>query len=220
MAVSGKERKTLLEHMEELRSRLIVVIGVFAVFSVLGFLFSGDVLSVIKRDITGNSGVELIVTHPLDLFCMKINIGIFIGILACIPVLLYQAYSFIKPGLTKKETRTVKIGMVSSLLLFIAGVVFSYSVLLRVMVWFFVGMATSSGVSNLWNINYFISFLFLTSFVMGIVFQLPVITWVLLKLELVDIEVLRRNRGNVVILIFIISAIITPPDPVTQIMVA
>ncbi len=214
------EKESVLEHIEVLRKKIIVVIAVLGIFSVLGFLFSKQILNHITNDLIGLSDVNLIVTHPLDLFYMQINAGIFIGIVASMPVLLYQAYSFIRPALEKGETRAVKVGLFLGLLLFILGIAFSYFVLIRVIVWFFSGMAGPAGVENLWNINYFMSFVVFTCILMGLVFQTPIILSMLLFLGIIERDYLKQNRGYLIIGMFVIAALITPPDPITQVLVA
>lgn len=214
------ERKSLLEHWEELRKRFLVSTGIWIFFSLIGFLISDKILKLIRKDLIDSYGVKLIVTHPLDIFYMKINLGIFFGILISLPIFLYEIYRFIKPGLTKKEKKMVKLYILSGSGLFVTGVIFAYFILIKFIVWFFSGMASSTGIENFWNINYFISFVIFTSFLMGLIFQLPLLLTLLLALDIISLKTLKENRGYVIIGIFTVAAIITPPDPITQVLVA
>ncbi len=214
------EKKEILEHIEEFRRYILKGIIVLIVFSIIGFLLGDRILNHVVGYLIDISDVKLIATHPLDIFYMKINVGIFVGTLVSLPVFLYEGYRFVKPGLTDWERRFIKFGVLFGFGLFVIGVLFGYLILLKVIVWFFSSMARPAGIENLWNINYFVSFVVFTCLLMGFVFQLPVIITVLLSLDVIDIDFLKENRGYVIIGMFTLAAVITPPDPVTQILVA
>ena len=214
-------KQDLIEHLDELRSRLIFVFVFFAVFSVFGFIISGPMINRLRADLfPAGMGVELIATYPMEFFLTKINIGVFFGILLSIPVILIQIFAFIKPGMKKEEVRVLRYAIPAGFLLFLLGVCFSYFILLKVGIWFLAGITYSAGVSNFWSVNYFIFFIFMTSIAMGMVFQMPVITYVLAKMGLIEPSFLKEKRPYVIILSFTVAAVITPPDPITQILVA
>ncbi len=214
------EKREILEHLDELRSRALVIFGFFIVFAVIGFFLSGPIINQIRSDLfPAGMDVEMIATYPMEFLITKINVGVFFGILACIPVLLLHFISFVKPAMTREEMKTVKYVIPAGLVLFVTGLAFSYFLLLKVGVWFLAGLAYSAGVSNLWNVNYFILFVFLTSVLMGMVFQLPVVTFIMTRMGIIDTEFMKEKRGYVIVAIFIIAALISPPDPVTQVLV-
>jgi sec-independent protein translocase protein TatC len=218
---SVDQKKSLVNHLDELRFRLLTIIIFFTIFFVIGFLLSNEIIYQINKDLfPSDLGVKLIVTYPVEFIVMKINIGIFLAMILSIPFVIYQLFVFLKPALTKKERKILLYLVLSGFVLFMIGALFSYFVLLKVIIWFFAGLAKSSGVYNLWDINQFVSFIFLTSISIGLVFQLPLITIALLRLGLIKLDDLKNKRGYVVILIFIFAAIITPPDPLTQIIIA
>lgn len=210
---------TLMNHLEELRRRIIRVIIFLILFFILGFIFSGFILSKIRSDfITKN--IELIATTPIEFFIAKLNIALLAAIILTFPFILYHLLMFLKPAMTKKEKSFVIIFLPFSLLLFVIGVVFSYYLFLKVAILFLSQMAVNASVLNLWSINKFVRFVFLNCLVFGLLFQLPVITLLLSKLGLVDARILKEKRKYFIVLIFIIASIITPPDPLTQIMIA
>ncbi len=213
------EEKSVLEHLSELRFRLILITIFFVGFFVVGFAASDYIMRRVSYDLF-SPDVRLIAMHPLEYVLVKINIGIFFAVILSIPLVLYHVFAFLKPGLTKREVRIAKLSMVSGFVLFVIGFLFSYFVLLRVVVWFFGSLASSAGIANLWGVNYFVNFVFLTCITMGLVFELPVVSIALVKTGLIDVESLSKKRGYAIILIFVVAAIITPPDPVTQILVA
>lgn len=214
-------RETVLDHLMELRMRIIKVIAFFAVFSVIAFFFSSRVMKFLSDSLfLKDFGVELIVTHPVEFFYTEINIAIFIGFVLTIPFIIYQVYAFIRPALERRERRAIKFSLPFFLGLFILGVCFAYFILLKVVIWFFSNLATSAEISNLWSIGNFISFIFFICIVLGFVFQLPAFSVLLVKLKVIDVEFLKKKRGYVIVAIFILAALITPPDPVTQVLVA
>ena len=213
---------TFLEHLEELRKRLIVIVIFFAVFSIIGFYLSDILISRINADLFPDSvGVELIVTQPLDFLYTKMNIGLFFGLFLSVPIILYQLFVFARPAMHERERRLLVSSVLGGFVLFIIGAAFSYFIILKFIVWFLAGLGTSAGIANLWNVNYFISFIFMFCIMLGLVFQLPIITTALLKLDIVKLEDLKKKRGYVAILAFLAAAIITPTvDPLTQLIVA
>lgn len=214
--------ETLLDHLGELRKRLLVIIIFFSAFSIIGFYLSNDIIRIITADLFPESvGVELIVTQPVDFLYTKMNVGLFFGLILTIPLILYQLFAFSRPAMLKKERGMVIASLLGGFALFIMGAAFSYFVLLRFTVWFLAGLASSAGIANLWNVNYFISFIFLFCIMLGLVFQLPIITILLTKLNIIGLDDLKRNRGYVIVFMFLVAAVITPTiDPLTQCIVA
>ncbi len=216
-----EKKEPIVKHLDELRLRLLIIISFFITAFTIGFLSSGRIINYVKNSTLSHiANVELITTRPADFIVTQINTGIFIAIIATVPIIFYELFLFAKPALTKKEKKVILCSVISGTLLFIAGIAFSYFVLIKVMIWFLAGLASSSGIINMWNVSYFLSFIFMTCITMGVVFELPIIVLALVKLEFIKAEDLRSKRACVIVLIFIFAAIITPPDPLTQIVVA
>jgi len=223
--LAGKKRKrnsmsgTVIEHLEELRVRLILVIISFVVLFIIGFGFSNLILAKIRSDFI-NKSVELVASTPVEFFIAKLNVGFLTAIVLIFPVFLYELLVFLKPAMTKIEKGFVILFLPFSLLLFVFGVIFSYSLFLKLAVLFLSQLSARASVLNLWSINRFVSFVFLTCLVFGLIFQLPVIVLLLSKLNLLDARIMRHKRKYFILLVFVMAALITPPDPLTQLLLA
>jgi len=216
-----ESKKKITEHVEELRKRIVIVLCIFSAFFIVGFIFSRAIINALREYLLlSGAGIQLIATHPADVIVAEINIGVFAGIMLSVPVILYEAFIFLKPALTIKEKRIITLSLILGIMLFAAGVIFAYFVLIKVILWFFATLAETAGIANLWNINYFISFVFYTCITIGITFEMPLIVLALVKAGIISRDYLKEKNGAAIILIFVAAAIITPPDPVTQIIVA
>lgn len=221
MLILGK-KKTIFEHISELRSRVFVSLAVFLIFCITSFFASEKIINLLRNDFFPHGvDVKLVASGPIDFIMAQINIAIFIGFFVSLPFFLYETYAFLKPGVTRGEAKIMRYSFISGIFLFFAGVVFSYFVLLKMGLWFLAGLASSAGVANLWNINDFVMFVFTTSAVMGLVFEMPLITYILTQIGIIDADFLKGKRSYAIILIFVVAAIITPQvDPVSLLMVA
>ena len=209
----------LLSHLDELRKRLIVVVAFVSVFSVFGFFVSGWIIERIAGDLVPMTA-SVVVSHPLEIIYAQLKIGLIVGFVLALPLIIYEALMFLKRGMTEREKRIVVYVVPFSMVLFLLGAVFSYGVVLKVSMWFLAGMGRSLGVLNLWSIGRFVSFVFGLCVALGFVFQLPIIAVMLSKLGMADAVSMKKKRKYVVVLMFVASALITPPDVVTQVLVA
>jgi sec-independent protein translocase protein TatC len=215
------EKKAVIEHIGELRSGLIRVFIVWGILSVLGFLLAPRIIGFISTSLApGEFGVRLVVSHPMDFLMAEISIAILFGFVLSLPAIIYQAYAFTRPAFRRSERRLFAYAAVSGLLLFVLGMLFGYFVILKFTVWFLAGLSQPAGVLNLWNLNLFVSFAFLLVTAMGLVFILPVVTVALVRAGITDTGFLRENRPYAIIGIFILAAVISPPDPFSQVIVA
>lgn len=221
MVIYFVERKKVIEHISELRARIILIGIVFVFLFVLGFILSDKIMQRINEDLLNSTNAILIATHPLEYFIAKLNIGVFFALIFSLPLILYEVYAFLKPGLKVNERKIFKISIISCLFLFALGFLFSYFVIVKFVVLFFASFTQESGIQNFWDVNEFVNFVFMSNIIMGVIFQIPIISLMLVKSGLITVEMLKANRGYVIILNFVIAAIITPtPDPFTQILVA
>jgi sec-independent protein translocase protein TatC len=215
------EKKKVSEHINELRFRIILTAIIFIFLFIVGFILSDKIMQKINEDLLVFDNAILIATHPIEYFIAKLNIGVFFAIIFSLPFILFQIYLFLKPGLTKKEIKVLKISMIAGFFLFVLGFLFSYFVVLKFIVLFFGSLTKEGGIENFWDVNEFVNFVFMSNIIMGIIFEIPIISLALVKVGFVTVETLKTNRGYVIIANFIIAAIITPtPDPFTQIIVA
>lgn len=201
-----------MRHLEELRSRLIIIIAAIAIFSIAGIAFSGWFVRVLTDNLARNIPVTFVALTPFEFIGMQIKLGLFLGIIVSMPVILYQTAAYVKPALKKKE-RGILVGIVPiSFVLFIAGFSFAYFIFLRIGLVFLAGLADANGVKNLWSISAFVGFVFVTCILVGLVFLMPVVLWVGSRIGVIRRELLASKRVYVYTGCFIICAIITPPD--------
>ena len=215
------EKKSVSSHLEEFRSRIIVVTVFLVAIFFLGFFLSDFVLDKIRADfISVGSGIELIVITPFEFIYTKIQVGLFVSLILTLPVIIYQGVRFVKPGLKRGEKGLLLTILPASVLLFALGLAFGYFLFLKVGIWFLAKLAVGAGVSNLWSLSQFVSFVFVTSTLLGLVFQLPLVMILLVKLGILSRGDLVRNRAYVVLGAFVMAAIISPPDVVTMFLLA
>lgn len=214
-SVVGKAEQpmSILDHFAELRRRLLVVFAFILVASSLCFLLSGRMLGFVTR------GMNLIYTHPSEAMMAHFRVALTAGIMVTLPVILYQAAAFLVPALTPKEKRVLLAAVLLMLLLFGAGVGFAWFVAFPMAMDFFTRFASP----QLWpyiTVSEYLSFLTGLLLGFGLAFQLPLAFWALGAIGIISSRFLRSSRKYAVILIFIVAAIATPPDVVSQILMA
>ena len=206
---------TVIEHLEELRRVLIISFIALAVGAVIGFLVSGFVLDLVLhpiRSVIGNS--KLYVTAPVDKFLLYFKLGFFTGFILASPVILWQVWTFVAPGLHRNERRFA-VGFVgSAVLLFVMGILFAFFAM-PIALRFLIGFGTAD-ISYLPLVNNYINFVLLLIVIFGITFELPLAMTMLGLAGIVSRQLLTRNRFKFWLGIFAGSNIVTPgADPVT-----
>lgn len=206
---------TLIAHLTELRSRLIKSLIAVAVGSVVGYCFIGDIM----HYLTLPAG-KLYYMQPSEAFFTYIKVAIVAGFLLALPVVFYQAWHFFLPALTRKERLVLGLVVPISVLLFFAGLAFSFFLVLPAGIRFFMSFGNGE-LEALFSVNRY--FDFVISFVLpfGFVFELPLIITILGKIGILSSRFLGKYQRIVIFLSFILGAIITPtPDIFTQSMIA
>ena len=208
---------TLISHLIELRQRLLkAVVAVFVCFIPCAFfsdkLFTLVALPLIKRMPEGTS---MIATSLISPFMAPLKLALFVALFIAMPYVLFQAWAFVAPGLYKREKRFAIPLMVSSILLFYAGVAFAYFVVFPLM-FAFLTTTAPTGVQVMTDITNYLDFVLLLFFAFGIAFEMPVATVLLAATGLVRVETMAKNRGYVLLGIFVIAAFLTPPDALSQ----
>lgn len=208
---------TLISHLIELRQRLLkAVIAIFLCFIPCAFysdkLFTFVAMPLIKKMPVGTS---MIATSLISPFMAPLKLALFVAVFIAMPYVLYQAWAFVAPGLYKKEKRFAVPLVVSSILLFYAGVAFAYFVVFPLM-FAFLTTTAPTGVQVMTDITNYLDFVLLLFFAFGIAFEMPVATVLLAATGLVRLETMTKNRGYVILGIFVIAAFLTPPDALSQ----
>lgn len=221
---SGEEKLaegTLLSHLVELRQRLVrATLAIFAVFICL-VPFTQEIFTMISQPLLAvlPEGSELITIGIAAPFLTPFKTTLFVAIFIAMPVVLYQIWQFVAPGLYRKEKRFAVPLMVSSIVLFYAGVAFAYFVVFRLVFAFFIGV-TPDSVTNMPDINEYLSFILTIFFAFGIAFEVPIATFMLLWSGLVDIKTMSTARPYVFLGAFIVGMFLTPPDIISQTLLA
>jgi sec-independent protein translocase protein TatC len=159
--------------------------------------------------------------NPTEAFMLSMKLAFFAGIVLAFPLLLLFTMQFILPGLHDNEKKAIYPALAVGFILFLSGVLFAYLLVLPKVLEFFYTYGESMGIANEWRIGYYLSFATQFTLIFGLCFELPVVVWILVKIGLLNFEVMSRTRGYAIIAIVIIAAIITPtPDAFTLCLLA
>ena len=220
--MNSNSEMTFLEHFSELRTRIFKMFLSIALFAIIGYIYSNQLIEFLIQPID-DPDIKLQVLKITSIFTTKLMVSFFTGFLLSVPVIIYQALFFIKPAFSEKITiRKIYMYILLSLFLCVIGILFGYYILIPASIGFFKNI--SLDLINSININltldgyltYFIWILILSSFV----YQLPIFILILVKTGMVDILWLQSNRRYAIVLFFIFGALLSPPDPISQIFVA
>ncbi|MBN2366600.1 MAG: twin-arginine translocase subunit TatC [Calditrichaeota bacterium] len=209
-----------LEHLEEFRNRIIKAIIGVVIGAIICLVFSKPLLNVLLWPTTQiNLPIEIQVLKVQGMFVVTLEIAFFGGIILSLPFILYQMWMFVAPGLYIHERKYVPRIITSATILFLAGVAFAYFVIFPFALRFFLGLAPEAIKTNI-AIDFYISFLIRLLIVFGIVFQLPIMSYFLSRLGILSPAFMRKYRKHSIVVIFVLAALFTPPDPLTQVLLA
>ena len=213
---------TFLEHILELRSKLLKIFFSIIFFSIIGYLNSNIIISFLLYPIS-DPQINLQVLKITSVFSTKLIVSIFFGLVISFPILIYQLLSFIMPAFNNKLT-VLKIIMFIciSLILFIIGLSFGYYILIPFSVSFFksISIPLLESISLNYTLENYLMYLIWILIISSLVYQLPILILFMVKMGIVDIKWLKSNRRYIIVIFFILSALFTPPDPLSQLMVA
>jgi len=217
--VEKTNEMTIMDHLEELRRVLIVSILATTVLAVGAYFFCDQILAVLLEPIT-KLGHKVVFTGVTEALFVKIKLSFFVGFLAALPVILWQVWSFITPALKRNERFYFTLFVLVSFVCFLAGVSFSFFGVYRLGIVFLLRYAGPELIPML-TIDKYISFTIAFLLPFGIVFELPLVSFFLAKLELVNYRFLAKNRRYALLVIVLMAAILTPtPDVITCLIVS
>ena len=212
---------SFVSHLLELRSRLLkIVIGL--VVSIVVFLpFSNELYTWLAQPLLKQmpAGTHMIATAVTTPFLVPMKVATLVGIVASLPYTLYQAWAFVAPGLYEHERRFIGPLIVASTALFLMGMSFAYFFVFPVL-FGFVATSAPQGVSVMTDIGSYLDFVTTMFVSFGVAFEVPIAVLLLVKFNLVKVSALREARSYVIVGAFIIGAILTPPDVISQVMLA
>jgi len=208
-------------HLEELRKRLITCFVAVGIGFVLSYGFKEKLFQILTRPLIGvmQAGDKLIFTSLPEAFFTYLKVAFLFGIILAAPVIFYQFWMFVAPGLYDKEKRLMFPIVFLSTVFFVGGAFFGYFIVFPYGFKFFLGFA-SDIIKPLPSMREYLSFASKLLLAFGLVFELPLIITFLAKLGMVSVSFLKKNRKYALLLFFVGAAILTPPDVVTQIMMA
>ena len=217
-AMSERDKElSLVQHLKEFRDRLMVASIAVVVTTAISFLFATDIIKILMVP----AGVDkLIALSPTENFTTYMRVALFTGIALSMPVILYEIYAYIDPALHPNERRFALTAGPFVLLLFVVGMLFCYYGLLPSSLKFLIGFG-SEVIENQLRASEYLSFV--TTFIlgMGIVFEVPVLIFALVRVHVLNRAWLAKQRRYVVVIVLIVGAIITPtPDPFNQLLVS
>ena len=220
----------LIEHLMELRTRLMWSIGAFFIAFVVCFFFAKHIFNYLvypyKLAVSwANLDVEkaqLIYTAPQEFFFTQVKVAMFGGLVIAFPIIAAQIYKFVAPGLYKNERAAFLPFLIASPVLFLMGAALVYFFFTPMVMWFFLSMQQAPGhdevaISLLPKVSEYLSLIMTLVFSFGLVFQLPVVTTLLARVGLLTSQWLSEKRKFAIVLAFVVAAILTPPDPMSQI---
>ncbi|WP_237173342.1 twin-arginine translocase subunit TatC [Paracandidimonas lactea] len=214
---------TFISHLVELRTRLLrAVMAVLAVFVVL-FIYPGPstIYDVLAAPMLASlpEGTRMIATGVITPFMVPVKVTMLAAFVVALPVVLYQAWAFVAPGLYQHEQRLALPLIASSTILFLAGMAFCYFVVFRT-VFHFIATFAPQSITPAPDIEAYLGFVMTMFLAFGITFEVPVAVILMVKTGIVTVAKLRSARGYVIVGAFIIAAVVTPPDVLSQFMLA
>jgi len=208
---------TLISHLLELRDRLLRSMVAVGIAFLPCVFYSNDLFTFMARPLLAKlpEGSSLIATGVMSPFTTPFKLSFFVALMLAMPFVIYQLWAFVAPGLYRNERRFAVPLLFSAILLFYVGIAFAYYFVFPVMFEFF-ARTTPKGVSMMTDINNYLDFVLTMFFCFGLAFEVPVAVVLLVVMGMVRIESLKKNRGYVLIGIFILAALLTPPDAISQ----
>ncbi len=208
------------DHLEELRARLILAIIGLVVGAIICLCFGPKIIDFIKAPYTKLSENPLVTLGPADAFVAYMKISLVAGLILTSPWVFYHIWMFVAAGLYPKERRYVYVAVPFSVLLFVTGALFFLFVVAPISLRFFLKFGDIIGVAPNWTLQKYVSFITTLMLVFGVAFQTPIAIFILNRTGLVSIQVLRRSRKYVLLGIFVLAAMATPPDVISQVTLA
>ncbi len=198
------------DYFDNVRKRVYSLAIVFVVFFVAGFFEAGNILRAIIR-FFNIENADIVTTSPFQFLDVATKVGLYTGLIVCLPLVIYHLYDFLKDGLTRKEKRLFFVLLPVGSILFVTG--FSYS---SAILYFYLDSVSainlSFGIKNIWDVSSFMSQIILASTFLGLVFQFPIVLTFLIRVGLVKVAYLREKRVYAFAGMFIFVGFLPPPD--------
>jgi len=215
------QQDTFISHLVELRDRLLRAIIAVVVLTLALVPWAKEIYALLAKPLLAAlpAGATMIATDVTGTFLVPLKVTLMTGFVVALPYVLFQAWAFVAPGLYQHEKRLALPVIVTSFLFFLVGMAFAYFVVFPIAFGFFASYAPS-GVQMMTDIDKYLSFVLTMFLAFGLTFETPVIVVVLVRLGVVSLEKLKGARPYVIVGAFVVGAIFTPPDVISQLLLA
>ena len=218
---AGKEDQTLVSHLIELRACLLKALACVLLIFIFLSIFANDLYSLVAKPLLEHlaPGTGMIATEVASTFIAPIKLAFFLALFISMPYILYQAWSFIAPGLYQNERRFALPLLISSIFLFYAGMAFAFFIILPILFGFFTATAPE-GVVVMTDISRYLEFILKIFFAFGLAFEVPILTILLIWSGITTVDTLKKKRPYIIVAAFVIGMLLTPPDVISQLLLA
>lgn len=213
--MSPEEKRTIIQHFEDLRKSIIISLAAIIIAAVASFAYSEQLLAIVTYPLR-SLNQRLIVTGVTEAFWVKLQLSFLAGFIIAFPVVSWSVWRFVKPALYPHERKYVYILFPATLVLFAGGVTFAYFGILNLVLYFFINIA-GQNLETMFKVDQYISFVMSFCLPFGLVFEMPVIAFFLARLGIIKYEFMAKHRRHALLVIVIVAAALTPgPDPLSQ----
>lgn len=214
---------TVSGHLKELRNRIFVIFIAFAL-AMIGLVMVAPHLIMFFTGMGTGYGYQFVVIAPQEMLMQQFRLAVIGALVLASPVIFYEIYAFLRPGLSKGESSILRLALLTGVVFFALGVVFAYFIALPFMLNFLISLNNDaillSSIKASISVASYLDFVLLMFIIFGAMFEMPLISIVLSRFGLLTPKMMQKLRPYAIILIFILAAFITPPDVVSQVMVA
>ena len=208
---------TFLEHVDELRNRVLISIFFVFIFSLISYYYSSKIIDFLIKPVENNN-INFQVLKITSVFFVKMGISIATGILFSFPFIMFQFFKFILPAFQKISILKICLMTIVSYILFLVGLTFGYKVIIPFSISFFSQLSLNLDFISLnYTLENYLSYISWILIVCSLIFQLPFILTIIVKFGLLSLDNLKKSRRHIIVFFFIFGALLTPPDPLSQI---
>ena len=213
----SQDNETLISHLEALRETLLKCFIALGVVLPFAFFIAPKVLDWLIKIMIGGSNITMNYFSPVEVFIIQIKLAVILDVIVCFPYIAKKIWNFLLPALYEHERKLIKSVVLISSLLFLCGILFCIFIILPWIIKFGISFSTANiqavfGISNIVTVALWLSVAF------GVMFQMPIITYYLIKSGIISYQSISEKRRYVIVILLIVAAILTPPDVVSQIM--
>lgn len=219
MSSASEKNLTVSGHLRELRNRIVISLICFIVAFLAGLQLAPDIVELLTA--MGEAyGYVYVFIAPQELLMQYFSVALIAALCISMPVIVYHIWAFMRPGLRKNENVLLISALFCGLICFLVGVFFAYKIMMPFMLYFLIHLSEGSEIAASISVESYLTFVLSIFVIFGLIFELPVLAAILTQLGFLKTSWMRKGRRLIIVAIFLIAAIVTPPDIVSQVMVA